>query len=240
MNFEGYKFIAHRGLFNKENIPENSIKAFELCVQKGYAIELDVNMTKDGYLVVFHDTNLKRMTGIKYNVSDLNLNEIKKLKLLGTENRIPTLEDVFLLVDGKVPLMIEIKRNDKFEELMPKLISMLDKYNGEYVVKSFDPRIVYWLKKKAPHIIRGQLAAKNIREVKGRIMKFLLGKMFFNIFTKPHFISYQYTNINYKMYKKQKRKGREVAVWTVKSKDEYLKIKDICDMVIFENEETIL
>lgn len=240
MNFEGYKFIAHRGLFNKENIPENSIKAFELCVQKGYAIELDVNMTKDGYLVVFHDTNLKRMTGIKYNVSDLNLNEIKKLKLLGTENRIPTLEDVFLLVDGKVPLMIEIKRNDKFEELMPKLISMLDKYNGEYVVKSFDPRIVYWLKKKAPHIIRGQLAAKNIREVKGRIMKFLLGKMFFNIFTKPHFISYQYTNINYKMYKKQKRKGREVAVWTVKSKEEYLKIKDICDMVIFENEETIL
>ena len=240
MNFEGYKFIAHRGLFNKENIPENSIKAFELCVQKGYAIELDVNMTKDGYLVVFHDTNLKRMTGIKYNVSDLNLNEIKKLKLLGTENRIPTLEDVFLLVDGKVPLMIEIKRNDKFEELMPKLISMLDKYNGEYVVKSFDPRIVYWLKKNAPHITRGQLAAKNIREVKSRIMKFLLGKMFFNIFTKPHFISYQYTNMNYKMYKKQKRKGREVAVWTVKSKDEYLKIKDICDMVIFENEETIL
>lgn len=240
MNFEGYKFVAHRGLFNKENIPENSIKAFELCVQKGYAIELDVNMTKDGYLVVFHDTNLKRMTGIKYDVSELNLNEIKKIKLLGTENRIPTLEDVFLLVDGKVPLMIEIKRNDKFEALMPKLISMLDKYNGEYVVKSFDPRIVYWLKKNAPHITRGQLAAKNIREVKGRIMKFLLGKMFFNIFTKPHFISYQYTNINDKMYKKQKRKGRKVAVWTVKSKDEYLKIKDICDMVIFENEETIL
>ncbi|MBQ8379215.1 MAG: glycerophosphodiester phosphodiesterase [Clostridia bacterium] len=240
MNFEGYKFVAHRGLFNKENIPENSIKAFELCVQKGYAIELDVNMTKDGYLVVFHDTNLKRMTGIKYDVSELNLNEIKKLKLLGTENRIPTLEDVFLLVDGNVPLMIEIKRNDKFEELMPKLISMLDKYEGEYVVKSFDPRIVYWLKKNAPHITRGQLAAKNIREVKSRIMKFLLGKMFFNIFTKPHFISYQYTNINDKMYKKQKRKGREVAVWTVKSKEEYLKIKDICDMVIFENEETIL
>ncbi|MBO5477932.1 MAG: hypothetical protein J6A15_09305 [Clostridia bacterium] len=69
MNFEGYKFVAHRGLFNKEDIPENSIKAFELCVQKGYAIELDVNMTKDGYLVVFHDANLKRMTEIKYDVS---------------------------------------------------------------------------------------------------------------------------------------------------------------------------
>lgn len=240
MNFERYRFVAHRGLFNKEDVPENSIKAFEACIEKGYAIELDVNMTKDGYLVVFHDTNLKRMTGIKYDVSELNLNEIKKLKLLGTENRIPTLEDVFLLVDGRVPLMIEIKRNDKYEELMPKLINMLNKYKGEYVIKSFDPRIVYWLKKNAPDIIRGQLAARNIREVKGRIMKFLLGKMFFNIFTKPHFISYQYTNMNDKMYRKQKRKNRGVAVWTVKSKEEYLKIKDICDMVIFENEETIL
>ena len=240
MNFEGYKFVAHRGLFNKEDVPENSIKAFEACIQKGYAIELDFNMSKDGHLVIFHDDSLKRMTGIKHNITELNLNEIKKLKLLGTENKIPTLEDVLLLVQGKVPLMIEIKKNDRYEELMPKLICMLEKYTGEYVVKSFDPRIVYWLKKNAPYIIRGQLAAKNIREVKGRLMKFLLGKMFFNIFTKPHFISYQYTNMNSKMYNKQKRKGRSVAVWTVKSKEEYLKIKDICDMVIFENEETIL
>lgn len=240
MNFEGYKFVAHRGLFNRSDVPENSIKAFEACIQKGYAIELDVNMTKDGHLVVFHDNNLKRMTGIKHDITELNLNEIKKLKLLGTENKIPTLEDVILLLDGKVPLMIEIKRNDKYKELMPKLINMLDKYNGEYVVKSFDPRIVYWLKKNAPHVIRGQLADKNLREVKGRLMKFLLGKMFFNIFTKPHFISYQYTNMNSKMYNKYKRKGKAVAVWTVKSKEEYLKIKDICDMVIFENEETIL
>lgn len=240
MNFEEYKFVAHRGLFNRSDVPENSIKAFEACIQKGYAIELDVNMTKDGHLVVFHDNNLKRMTGIKHDITELNLNEIKKLKLLGTENKIPTLEDVFLLVDGKVPLMIEIKRNDRYKELMPKLINMLDKYNGEYVVKSFDPRIVYWLKKNAPHIIRGQLADKNLREVKGRLMKFLLGKMFFNIFTKPHFISYQYTNMNSKMYNKYKRKGKAVAVWTVKSKEEYIKIKDICDMVIFENEETIL
>lgn len=240
MNFEGYKFVAHRGLFNRSDVPENSIKAFEACIQKGYAIELDVNMTKDGHLVVFHDNNLKRMTGIKHDITELNLNEIKKLKLLGTENKIPTLEDVFLLVDGKVPLMIEIKRNDRYKELMPKLINMLDKYKGEYVVKSFDPRIVYWLKKNAPRIIRGQLADKNLREVKGRLMKFLLGKMFFNIFTKPHFISYQYTNMNSKMYNKYKRKGKAVAIWTVKSKEEYIKIKDICDMVIFENEETIL
>lgn len=239
MNIEKYKYIAHRGLFNRLDTPENSMKAFENAIIKGYAIELDVNMSLDGHLVVFHDNSLKRMTGIKNDVNLLNLNELKKLKLLGTDNVIPTFEDVLMLVAGKVPLMIEVKRNERYKELMPKLINLLEKYDGEYVIESFDPRILYWLKKNAPSIIRGQLSSKNIREVNGRILKFLLGKMVFNVFTKPNFISYLYTEVNGKFYKKQKRKNRALAVWTVKSKDEYNKIKDISDMVIFENEDTI-
>lgn len=239
MNIQKYKYIAHRGLFNRLDTPENSMKAFENAIIKGYAIELDVNMSLDGHLVVFHDNSLKRMTGIKNDVNLLNLNELKKLKLLGTDNVIPTFEDVLMLVAGKVPLMIEVKRNERYKELMPKLINLLEKYDGEYVIESFDPRILYWLKKNAPSIIRGQLSSKNIREVNGRILKFLLGKMVFNVFTKPDFISYLYTEVNGKFYKKQKRKDRDLAVWTVKNKDEYEKIKNISDMVIFENEDTI-
>ena len=239
MNIENYKVVAHRGLYNKDNIPENSIKAFENAIEKNVAIELDVNMTKDGYLVVFHDQNLKRMTGIKYNIAELDLNEVKKLKLLGTENTIPTFEDVLMCVDGKVPLMIEIKRTSRYKELMTKLMKMLNRYKGEYVIKSFDPRVVYWLKKNAPTVTRGQLSGKNIREVNGKILKILLGKMVFNIFTKPDFISYQYINVDEKFYKKQQRKNRKLCVWTVKSKEEYMRIKDICDMVVFENEDTI-
>lgn len=240
MEIKDYKFIAHRGLFNRVDTPENSIAAFEKAAQKGYAIEFDVNMTMDGYLVVFHDSTLKRMTGIKNDITTLNLNEIKKLKLIGTEHRIPTFEDVLMRINGRVPLMIEIKSNNKYEELMEKAIKLLEKYNGEYVIESFDPRIIYWLKKNAPDITRGQLSAKNIREVKNKAMKSLLGNMAFNTFTKPDFVSYQYTNVDKTFYNKQKKKGRAVAVWTVKSKEEYLKVKDNCDMVIFENEETIL
>lgn len=240
MNIEKYRFIAHRGLFNRLDTPENSMKAFENAIEKGYAIELDVNMSLDGHLVVFHDISLKRMTGIKNDVNLLNLNELKKLKLLGTDNVIPTFEDVLMLVNGKVPLMIEIKRNGNYKELMKKLINLLEKYDGEYIVESFDPRVIYWLKKNAPHVIRGQLASKNIREVSGRILKVLLGKMFFNIFTKPNFVAYLYTEVDKKFYKKQKKKKRYVAVWTLKNKDDYNKIKDITDMVIFENEKTIL
>ncbi len=239
MKSNNFKYIAHRGIFNKEDIPENSMVAFENALRKGYAIEIDVNMTKDGYIVVFHDNSLKRMTGIKNDITTLTLSEVRKLKLLGTENKIPTFEEVLLLVSGKVPILIEVKPNVKYKELIEKLINILNKYNGKYSIQSFDPRIVYWLKKNTPHILRGQISSKNIREVKSRILKIVLGKMVFNVITKPNFISYQYLSIDKKFYQKQKRKNRDVIAWTLRSKEEYEKIKDCCDMVIFENESTI-
>lgn len=239
MNIDKFKFIAHRGLFDREKIPENSMLAFDKALEKGYSIEVDVNMTQDGYIVVFHDNSLKRMTGIKNDITTMTLSEIKKFKLLGTENKIPTFEDVLLQVSGKVPILIEVKPNSKYKELMEKLINLLEKYNGKYSIQSFDPRIVYWLKKNMPQISRGQISSKNIREVKSRILKILLGKMVFNVITKPNFVSYQYLSINEKFYKKQKNKGREVIAWTLKNKEDYEKIRDYCDMVVFENESTI-
>ena len=239
MNIDKFKFIAHRGLFDREKIPENSMLAFDKALEKGYSIEVDVNMTQDGYIVVFHDNSLKRMTGIKNDITTMTLSEIKKFKLLGTENKIPTFEDVLLQVSGKVPILIEVKPNSKYKELMEKLINLLEKYNGKYSIQSFEPRIVYWLKKNMPQISRGQISSKNIREVKSRILKILLGKMVFNVITKPNFISYQYLSINEKFYKKQKNKGREVIAWTLKNKEDYEKIRDYCDMVVFENESTI-
>ena len=239
MNIENFKCIAHRGLFDREKIPDNSMLAYQKAIEKGYAIELDVNMTKDGYIVVFHDNSLKRMTGSKNDIATMTLSEIKKLKLLGTENRIPTFEDVLLQVSGRVPLLIEVKINNRYKELMKKLINLLEKYNGNYSIQSFDPRIVYFLKKNAPQISRGQISSKNIREVKSRVLKILLGKMIFNVITKPNFISYQYLSINSKFYLKQKNKGRDVIAWTLKNKEDYEKIKDFCDMVVFENENTI-
>ena len=238
MNLDGYKFTAHRGIYDNKEVPENSMKAFEKAMLKGYAIELDIQMTKDGYLVVFHDSTLKRVCGVKDEITALTLNEVKQARLCGTDSKIPTFEDVLMLVSGRVPLMIEIKSTDAYEDLMPKLMALLERYEGEFIIESFDPRIVYWLKKNHPSVIRGQLSSKNIREVKNRIMKIILGQMMFNPFTKPHFISYLYTEVTPKFYKKQHKKGREVAVWTVKSKEEYEKIKDYIDICIFENEET--
>jgi len=156
MDLNSYKYTAHRGLFdNKAGIPENSMDAFERAMLKGYAIELDVQMTKDGYLVVFHDQTLKRVAGLKEDITTMTLSEVKKAKLCGTESKIPTFEDVLMLIEGRVPLMIEVKSTPEYEILMPKLISLLEKYEGEYIIESFDPRILYWLKKYHPRILRG-------------------------------------------------------------------------------------
>lgn len=241
IDLEKYKFTAHRGLYdNRNGIPENTIPAFEKAVEKGYAIELDVNMSNDGFLVIFHDNSLKRMTGVKEDITTLDLHEIRRLKLVGTDIKIPTLQDVLLCIAGKVPLIIEVKQNERYKELMEKLIKELSVYNGEYIIESFDPRVVYWLKENKPEIIRGQLAGRNVKEIKGRILKILLGNMVFNVLTKPNFISYHYYSVDKKFYNKQKKKKRLLAVWTVKSKEEYEKIKNCSDIVIFENEETIL
>ena len=207
MNLDSYKFTAHRGLFNNKDIPENSMKAFEAAMQKGFAIELDIQMTKDGYLVVFHDKSLKRVCGIKNEIPMLTLNEVKQARLCGTDSMIPTFEDVLMLVSGKVPLLIEVKEDENYEELMPKLMSLLERYEGEYMIESFDPRIVLWLKKNHPSVIRGQLSSKNIREVKNRLLKFILGNMFLNVITKPHFIAYLYTEVTPKFYKRHHKKS---------------------------------
>ena len=110
MDIKDYKLIAHRGLYNnKEGIVENTIKAFNKAIEKGYAIELDVQILKDGNLIVFHDDNLLRLTGINKRVYDSTLEYIKSVNLLNTNEKIPTLKEVLDTVLGKVPLVIEIK-----------------------------------------------------------------------------------------------------------------------------------
>ena len=153
MNLDSYKFTAHRGLFNNKDIPENSMKAFEAAMQKGFAIELDVQMTKDGYLVVFHDKSLKRVCGIKNEIPMLTLNEVKQARLCGTESMIPTFEDVLMLVGGRVPLLIEVKTLDKNNHFLEKLVELLNNYKGLFAIQSINPYVIDWFyenKKKYP------------------------------------------------------------------------------------------
>ena len=124
------KYIAHRGLHNEE-FAENSLSAFKNAVEKDYAIELDVQMIGDGTVVVFHDETLKRVTGADGYVRNIaSKDNLKKYKLNGTKDCIPTFAQVLRLVDGKVPLLIEIKNTGKVGVLEEAVLNMLKKYKG--------------------------------------------------------------------------------------------------------------
>ena len=125
MKFENL-FFAHRGVHDNIKIPENSILAFKEALNNNLNIELDVQLTKDNILIVFHDSNLKRMTGIDKNIHELTYNELVNLKLLNTNERIPTLKDVLELIKGQIILDIEIKDTKKINIICNKLVEELD------------------------------------------------------------------------------------------------------------------
>ena len=155
---------AHRGLHQKPTVPENSLAAFKAAVEKGYAIELDVHLMRDGNIAVIHDSSLKRTAGYDVKIEDLTISDLEKFKLEESNEKIPTLKQVLELVDGKVPLLVEIKTENNCAAVTKRTIEILKGYEGEYLIESFDPRCILWLKKHAPNIVRGQLTQNFIKE----------------------------------------------------------------------------
>lgn len=230
------KNIAHRGLHSDDlRVPENSLLAFRLAVEKNIPIELDVHALKDGVIVVFHDDNLKRMTGLNKKISSCTYDEISKLKLLNSNQTIPLLTEVFNLVNNRVPLLIEIKNSSKFGYLESKVLDLLEKYNGRYAIESFNPFSLIWFRFKAKKIYRGQLSSYFLHDKLFFIKKCLIKNLFFNFLVKPNFISYNIDNLPNKRVSKIRKKGIPIFGWTIKNEYEYKKAKRYCDSIIFEN-----
>ena len=229
--------IAHRGLHDK-NTPENSLAAFSKAIEKGFAIELDVQLLSDDTVVVFHDTSLSRMTGNDGYIKFLNKNDLKVLKLKGTKEHIPTFEEVLNLVDGKTPLLIEIKNSStKVGKLEQKVVDLLKNYNGEYAVQSFNPFSLQYFKNHAPNILRGQLSGSYKGEDFNGIpfyQKFFLKRMALNKTISPtNFINYEANALPNRYVKKYKQ--IPLLAWVVRSKEEYLRVVKHCDNIVFED-----
>ena len=152
--------FAHRGLHDDNHrIPENSMTAFRLAVEKGYGIELDVHLTRDRQIVVHHENSLKRLCGEDKLISETPMGELLGMRLIDTDERIPTLAEVLDLVRGQVPLIIEVKSDHPGNvALAASLNTQMQRYRGAWCVESFDPLMMRWFKKHAPSVVRGQLA----------------------------------------------------------------------------------
>ena len=220
---EKYKgvYFAHRGL-HCEGIAENSLSAFDAACKAGFAIELDVRLSKDGELVVFHDDTLDRMTAKSGPVRDKTLSELEKIKLGGTEDTIPSFASVLTLVDKRVPLLVELKEGAGESGVARAAAEMLAKYEGEYIVESFNPLTLSEFGKCAPGVVRGILTDNFLAEKKYRKpMYFFLQNMLLNVLCKPDFIAHNHKRPkNPALTLCKKLFGAPTFAWTVKSKED--------------------
>lgn len=196
-SLSGFKY-AHRGLHQADqSVPENSLAAFRRAVEHGYGIELDVQLTADGQVVVFHDATLKRVCGVDRRLSELTFEQLQEIPLAETDEQIPLFSEVLKTVDGRTPLIVEIKHYHEQKQLCQKTTELLDHYNGSYCIESFHPLIVQWFKKNRPQIIRGQLS-ENYNKTKSLspAAGFLAGNLLSNFLARPDFIAYRFADRN--------------------------------------------
>lgn len=232
------KYFAHRGLHdNAGNAPENSMAAFRNAVEAGYGIELDVQMTKDGIPVVFHDSKLERMCGVDGEIWDYTYKELQKFTLADSQEHIPRLEDLLLMVGGRVPLIVEIKADKADVSCCAVIDKMLRTYGGEYCIESFNPLVLFWFRRHHNGVVRGQLSTNFRRDGENKVFfSVVLTHLLCNFVGKPDFIAYNKEfmdepgrRICRKLFK------NPAAAWTVRSREELEKTNGEFDIFIFES-----
>lgn len=226
--------IAHRGLHG-EDIPENTLEAFEAALDAGYAIELDVRETADGVPVVYHDATLRRLTGRDVTVSSARWTDLSDVTILDTEEGIPRLSDVLSTIGGEVPVLVEIKSQGRPGRLEAAVTSRLDSYDGPFAVQSFNPLSVAWFQRHRPDWPNGQCAGfledeNQVNPIERLILKRLLA----NWYSQPDFVSYQHDKLPYGPVTRRREEGLPVLAWTIRSQPDLKRARRHADNVIFE------
>ncbi len=237
---EGWSY-AHRG-FHGNGVPENSMAAFRLALEKGYGIELDLHLMADGGLAVIHDASLKRTAGADVLIEDLTAADLNRFRLEGTEETIPQFGQVLELFAGKAPMIVELKaEGGNHAALCQAACELLAGYEGPYCIESFDPRCILWLRKNRPEVIRGQLAQNFLRSKGGNLsgaLRFALTNLLLNFLTRPDFIAYNFWDrkglspiLCHKFW------GIHAVSWTLRTRADYDAAAAEGRIPIFENFE---
>lgn len=216
---------AHRGL-HREGVPENSMAAFRAALEKGYGIELDIHLMKDGNLAVIHDASLLRTAGVDVKIEDLTAEDLENYRLEGTDEKIPLFKDVMAIYEGRAPMIVELKPVDNnHAALAEAACEILKDYKGVYCIESFDPRCIQWLKKNRPHIIRGQLTENFVAYDKTLppAIRFLLTHNLLNFTTVPDFVAYKFADRKDTISNPLCRHAWDIqgVTWTIKTQEDY-------------------
>lgn len=226
--------LSHRGMFN-EKFPENTLGSIQNAIDHHNGFEFDVQMTTDGTLVIFHDYDMERLTGVKGDIRKKSYDEIKNLKIKGTEYKIPTLQEVLDLVNDQVPILVEVKHHKHIGLMETKIRDALRNYKGRYAIESFNPFIVRWFYKNAPEMVRGQLSCPFKNDKLCFITKKVLHALVFMKYNHSQFLAYDVNDLikNKKRVLKYK-KHMPVITWTVRKENQLIENKDLFDNYIFE------
>ena len=231
-------YFAHRGLHDNDgDAPENSMAAFRKAVEAGLGIELDVQVTKDGVPVIFHDFNLDRVCKAEGKITDCTYEELQTYTLCDSSEKIPKFSDFLEMVDGRVPLIVEIKAETANVSACGVIDALLRAYRGSYCIESFNPMVLWWFRRHHGGVVRGQLSSNFRREGEyWNILYFAMTHLLFNFLTKPDFIAYN--------HKFSEEPGRRIcrrlyrhpaAAWTVRSEKDLQALKGKYDVFIFDS-----
>ncbi len=233
--------IAHRGLHDRSaGIVENSIAAARAAIERGFAIECDVQDTADGEVVVFHDHTLERLTGASGAVKATSLARMTALTLTDSRETVPTLQAFLAAIGGKAPLVLEIKsRFDGDPTLTRRTLGILEDYSGPVCVKSFDPDVVALVRDLAPQRSRGIVAQSHfdhsgldgLSETKRREMANLLHFPR----TQPDFVSWRVADLPCAApFLCRHLRSMPVMTWTVRDAQTGLTAREHADQIVFE------
>lgn len=209
--------------------------AFEAAIRQNYPIELDVQLSVDGHVVVFHDETLKRTTGARGKIANQDLSSLKKLRLYDTDQSIPLLTDVLDLVDGRVPLLIEIKNKSVVGLLEQRVWETITPYGGDYAVQSFNPFSLGWFRDHANHVMRGQLASDFRHENLPWHKQVLLRLITLNGISFPHFVAFDLRGLPHWATQISQHLGLPLLSWVVRSDADQHKALTHSDNFIFDD-----
>lgn len=196
-------------------MPENSSSAASAAIARGLGIECDVQKSSDGKAMVFHDWGLDRLTAKTGPVAACNAKRLGEIFLRGSTECIPTLREFLGLVDGQVPVLIEVKSKREISPapLCIAVRRVLETYRGAHAVMSFDPRVGHWFARNSPGTLRGLvMTEEHDRGLAGRARRHL-----WLWIARPHFLAYDVRDLPSRFAAEQRARGIPLLTWTVRS-----------------------
>lgn len=223
--------FAHRGLHGAQ-VVENCRAAFEAAVARGHGIELDVQASRDGEAIVFHDYELRRLTGEPGRVRERTAAELQAIALAGTGEMIPTLADIVGLVDSRVPMLIEVKAPSPIVgPLCASVLRAVRDYRGHMAVMSFNPEVGRWFYRNGRGITRGLVVTEHRR---GRRVHSGFERRLALWRARPHFLAYNVASLPSAFAREQRARGLPILSWTVRGGDQRETARAEADQIIYE------